>query len=180
MAEIKEEARTASPVKDITELFAEISKSEVDKVMAQPQATVNPLFKKEDIPTAGNVLMKFFRYLCVVSGISLESIKKTHRRWCHSIGYADSGISTHLNNTLKPVKHNEAGATLTWTNLTGSLLPSIGKELINVSFTLKDTETGEITTYSLQDIEEYCAMHVRHTGVQQAIPPVRSTTTKGL
>jgi hypothetical protein len=177
MAE-KQEVKDAS-FNDITEMFAAISKSQVDKVMTQPQVTVNPLFKPEDIPTAGNVLMKFFRYLCVVGGISLESIKKTHRRWCHAIGYADSGISTHLNNTLKPVKHNEAGATLTWTNLTGSLLPSVGKELIDVSFTLKDTQSGEITTITLKEIEEYCAKNVKHTGAASSIPPVRSTT-KGM
>lgn len=107
------------------------------------------MFDKESIRQAQDQLLKMFRYICYKERVTPEDYRRGIYKYELEGGKTMSQAQTTISNSKKAI----FGAALTMMQFERNM-NYLGKDIVNMSFDLKDPETGEVTRYNSSDISQ--------------------------
>lgn len=133
--------------------FRELLKQKADAVMVKVRERHTPrsgekLFTAGEVMETLNPIARLFRMICVVNGITDDDLFDKHREYCEKISMLPTAINTDKHNLRKALA--KPGMTI---NIMTKLLEILGFNVIDISYTLLNTKTGEIKKYSFSDTE---------------------------
>ena len=133
--------------------FRELLKTRAEEVMVKVRERHVPtngeqLFTAGEVMETLNPIARLFRMICVVNNITDEDLFERHREYCERITMMPTAINTDKHNLRKALA--KPGMTI---NIMTKLLDILGYNVIDISYTLMDTKTGDIKKYSFSDTE---------------------------
>lgn len=115
---------------------------------AKPQVSDDKLmFGRKDITDTPNPLARLFRLIMFSLRITPEEYREMAVEYGRHMGKSGPEVTTALSNSKKAIK----GKNLTMMQFERNL-NFIGKEIIGLEVTIRDTNTGEVNTYSLSQV----------------------------
>lgn len=117
------------------------------KILRRPKRTANPMFTVDDLKASDDQVAKLVKLLFIANGITEEKFTEMFRRYAQRAHLEGDSKRSNLSKALK--KNN-----ITWRTFVIDVLPMFGLILQNVVLTLKDPNTGEVSTLSMDDVNE--------------------------
>lgn len=115
----------------------------------------NPIFNIKDICSTINPIARLARMFLVDNDITDDEFDQRHREYCEAQGMFPNMINTDKNNQKKAILKNRMSVT-TFEKLADIL----GYKIVDVSYTLQDSTTGEIKIYKTSETEDYVKKHL--------------------
>ena len=109
-----------------------------------------PLYKISDICRTINPVAKILRMIFVDRNVTYEELFSKHKRKCELEGMIPRQLNTNKGNIKKVLVKNRMSM-----KQFEKLLLILDLKIENVSFTIKDSKTGTLKTYSLSDTAKY-------------------------
>jgi hypothetical protein len=117
------------------------------QVLKGPKRTANPMFDTKDLRESDDQVAKLVKLLFITNGVTEEKFTEMWRRYAQREHIVGDSKRSNLSKALK--KNN-----ITWRTFVVDVLPMFGLILQNVVLTLKDPETGEVKTLSMNDVNQ--------------------------
>lgn len=111
-----------------------------------PKRTVNPLFTVKDLRESDDQVAKLVKLLFIMNNVTRDKFTEIWRKAAQREHWNESKRS----NLMKSLEKNN----ITWRTFVIDVLPMFGLILQNVVLTLKDPETGEVKTLSMDDVNQ--------------------------
>ena len=112
------------------------------------------IFNIKDICSTINPIARLARMFLVDNDITDDEFDQKHREYCESQGMFPNMINTDKNNQKKAILKNRMSVT-TFEKLADIL----GYRILDISYTLQNSTTGEIKTYKISETEDYVKNH---------------------
>lgn len=121
----------------------------------------DPIFDVNSLRETAQPLAQLARLIMIKYGVSLDSLKDSHRKMAMRTFMPTNTMSHDFNNT----KRSSTSVKLTWDALEKFLIV-MGLDITDISITTKNRETGEIETWSRSEVYELIKDNPYHPSLQ--------------
>ena len=137
---------------DVNELFRQgfTEKAATLKTQLNVPQEGEPIFEIADLVTTYNPVARLLRYIFLQKHITKELLEEHHFESERAIGKLLRDINTSRNNMLKALKKSRMTV-----QQFERILDVLKLQILDFSYTIKDSKTGEVTTFSLSDIPKF-------------------------
>ena len=108
----------------------------------------NLMFDKQAVEQSTHVLVRLFRLIFYKRRITLDDFSARYVQYGNRIGMSKYRIGTHRVNDRRALCSLDK---ITYTLFSKILLNILRLDIVEVAVTIKDTKTGELTTYRSTD-----------------------------
>lgn len=145
---------------DASSMLATIDSSQFDQVVKGSPNNGRPIFTINDLRTTVRPLAQLVRLLMIRNGITEEKFRMFHRNMAMQTCMAANNINYDRNNTWRAMTQQD----VTWCFLE-KLLSVCNFDLVDISLTLVNRETGEVSTISKSDVQELIKDNPYHPSI---------------
>lgn len=124
-----------------------VSAADAQKTLRGSKRTANPMFSVQDLRSSDDQVAKLVKLLFIKNNMTEEKFTEMWRRYAQREQISGDSKRSNLNKALK--KDN-----ITWRTFVTDVLPMFGLILQNVELTLKNPDTGELCTLSMDDVNQ--------------------------
>lgn len=142
----KNDTATGSSAGD---MLSRIDSTQYRQVVQASPSQGKPIFTINDLRTTVRPLAQIVRLLMIREGITEEKFRMYHRNMALQTYMATNNINYDRNNMSRAMTQQD----VTWCFLE-KLLAVCNYDLVDVTLTLSNRETGEVTTISKSDVQE--------------------------
>ena len=134
--------------------FRELLKKRASVVMQQVRQrkvvhTGEKLFTAGEVMQTLNPIARLFRMFCVLNHITSDDLFDKHKEYCERISMMPTAINTDKHNLRKALA--KQGMTI---GVMTKLFDILDYKVVDISYTLLNTKSGETKVYSYSDTEK--------------------------
>ena len=148
------------PGNNANDMLSRIDSKQLQTVVQGSPSQGTPIFTVEDLRTTVRPLAQLVRLLMIREGITKEKFTMLHRNMASRTYMATNNINYDRNNTGRAMACQD----VTWGFLE-KLLGICNFDLVDVTLTLANRETGEVTTISKSDVQELIKDNPYHPSI---------------
>ena len=111
------------------------------------------MFTMRDVMSTLNPISRLFKLICVKMHITEDDLFDKHRLYCDKYGFMPTATNTDKHNLRKAL----AKPCMT-VNVMAKLLDILGYSIVDIAYTIKDRNSGEISTFKYSDTENSAEM----------------------
>lgn len=145
---------------DVNAMLSRIDPMQCNQVVKDAQNSGTPLFTVNDLRTTTHPLAQIVRLLLIRNNITREKFEALHRKMGMQTYMSANNMNYERNNMRRALAQGD----ITW-NFLEKLLVVCGFDLTDVTLTLSNRETGEITTISRSDVQDLIKDNPYHPSI---------------
>ena len=148
------------PGTNANDMLSRIDSKQLQNVMQGSPSQGTPIFTVEDLRTTVRPLAQLVRLFMIREGITKEKFAMFHRSMAMRTYMSTNNINYDRNNMSRAMTCQD----VTWGFLE-KLLGICNFDLVDVTLTLSNRETGEVSTISKSDVQELIKDNPYHPSI---------------
>lgn len=145
---------------NVSEMLSKINPDQCRQLVSDVEKTGTPLFTTHDLRTTSQPLAQIARLFLIKNNITRERFESLHRKMGLSTYMSTNIMNYDRNNILRAM----AQGNITW-NFLEKLLIVCGFDLTDLTLTLTNQETGEVSSISRSDVQELIKDNPYHPNI---------------